>query len=102
MVLEEAYMKLREQGLTSSNVDFSKRWLNKSARYMSMLRATGREPSLDTLARLLANLKLQYDSYQTCRANVFQQRAEAIKPILKAINKELLATAQARTVLHNW
>ncbi|MDC1213871.1 hypothetical protein N8000_05290 [Rhodospirillales bacterium] len=98
MILNETYQQLLQLGLVHSHNEFSKRWLNKSARYMSMLRATGREPSLDTLVRLLANLKLQYDSYRTCRVSVFQQRADDIKLILNQINKELLATAQARTV----
>lgn len=102
MVLEETYRRLYEQGLTSSNVDFSRKWLNKSARYMSMLRASGREPSVDTLARLLANLKLQYDAYRTSHVNIIQQRADAIKPILTEINKELLAAAQSKNVHAVW
>lgn len=94
MILDEAYEHLKQHGLTDSHVDFSTRWLNKSARYMSMLRATGREPSLDTLVRLLANLKLHYDAFSQSQVNVIRVRADWVQPVLSKANKELLKRAQ--------
>jgi len=98
MVLNEAYENLREQGFTNSYVDFSERWLNKSARYMSMLRASGRQPSVDTLARFVCNLKFHYDAFKNSPHDIIRLRADWIHPILTQMNKELLYRAGENNV----
>ncbi len=67
MILNEVYAVLKQNGFTSSHNHFSKTWLNKSPRYMSMIRASGREPSIDALARLACNLKQRKDLYEDRR-----------------------------------
>ncbi|MBN4083165.1 hypothetical protein JYU08_00610 [bacterium AH-315-B06] len=98
MILNEVYDELWERGFTGSYVDFSERWLNKSARYMSMLRASGRRPSVDTLARLVCNLKLHYDAYKDSQHHIIRLRASWIHPVLTQMNKELLYRAGEKNV----
>jgi len=50
-ILEETYGELKRKGLTENHCDFSVRWLNKSSRYMSMIRASDRDASIDALAK---------------------------------------------------
>lgn len=102
MILDEAYKQLEGLGLTTSHNDFSRKWLNKSTRYMSMLRASGREPSVDALARFLANLRLHYKAYSNSRLSQTQSRAAMIKPILDRVNTALLVSAEAKTLNRPW
>jgi len=98
MVLNEAYENLQQRGFTNSYVDFSERWLNKSAKYMSMLRASGRQPSVDTLARFVCNLKFHYDAYKDSQQSIVRLRASWIHPVLTQMNKELLQRAGENNV----
>ena len=98
MVLNEAYDELWDKGFTKSYVDFSERWLNKSARYMSMLRASGRQPSVDTLARFVCNLKFNYDAFKKSPHDIIRLRADWIYPVLMQMNKELLDRAGENNV----
>ena len=100
MVLNEAYKELREKGFTDSYVDFSERWLNKSARYMSMLRASGRQPSVDTLARFVCNLSLNYDAFKNSQHDIIRARASWIHPVMKRMSKELRQRASENNVWH--
>lgn len=52
MKIDEIFEEVRAQGLTKSQVEFSRIWLGRSARYYSHLVATGREPGLATLCAL--------------------------------------------------
>lgn len=67
-ILEETFTELHRHGLVENHSDFSTKWLNKSSRYMSMIRASQRDPSVDALARLAANLKYHTD---LCRKSDF-------------------------------
>ena len=64
-ILNEVYQELKRNGFTHNHCDFSVAWLNISHRYMSMIRASGREPSIDALTRLACNLKQRNDLYQS-------------------------------------
>jgi hypothetical protein len=41
---------------------------------MSMLRASGRQPSVDTLARFVCNLKFHYDAYKDSQHDIIRLR----------------------------
>ena len=49
MRIKEIYEAMRADGLTSSQMEFSRIWLGRSPRYYSHLIAVGREPGLATL-----------------------------------------------------
>ena len=55
-ILNEAFEFLAGIGVVASQEDFSSRFLSKSPRYYSMLKATGREPSVEALASLAARM----------------------------------------------
>ena len=52
MPINEIYQALHTLGLVSSQVEFSRLWLGKSARYYSSLLARQHQPSLGTLGAL--------------------------------------------------
>ena len=56
-LLNEAYGFLRRTGLVKSQEDFSKRFLHKSPRYYSMLKARDKQASVEALATLAARLQ---------------------------------------------
>lgn len=49
MKIKEIYEAMYADGLTSSQMEFSRIWLGRSPRYYSHLIAVGREPGLATL-----------------------------------------------------
>ncbi len=53
-LLKESFEFLTGVGVVASQEDFSSRFLSKSPRYYAMLKATGREPSLESVATLAA------------------------------------------------
>lgn len=85
MILNEVYEVLEKHGFTSSHNDFSKTWLNKSPRYMSMIRASGRQPSVDTLARLACNLKQRADLYENRRLDEITYITSWLIPLTKKV-----------------
>lgn len=52
MEISKIFELLQAQGVTKSQMEFSRIWLGRSARYYSHLVATGREPGLATLCAL--------------------------------------------------
>lgn len=57
MKIKEIYEALRADGLTSSQMEFSRIWLGRSPRYYSHLIATQREPGLATLCGISWRLR---------------------------------------------
>ena len=55
-ILNEAFEFLTTVGVVNSQEEFSSRFLNKSPRYYAMLKATGREPSVEALATLASRM----------------------------------------------
>ncbi len=93
-LLEEAYHELRRFKMVDNQCEFSTKWLNKSKRYYSMVLATGREPSVDTLARLAANLKQRHDICRNSRYGELRLKADWIRPLMKKTWRELFHRAQ--------
>jgi len=79
-ILEETYLELKNLGLTKSQLDYSTKWLNKSQRYFSMHKATRRNPSVDTLGRLAANLKQRHELYRTNKIGELRTKSDLIYP----------------------
>ncbi|WP_407060019.1 DUF6626 family protein [Devosia epidermidihirudinis] len=57
MHIEEIYRTLSEQGLVRSQMEFSRLWLGRSARYYSSMLARQHQPSVGALAGLLFRLR---------------------------------------------
>lgn len=57
MKIKEIYEAMHADGLTSSQMEFSRIWLGRSPRYYSHLIAVGREPGLATLCGISWRLK---------------------------------------------
>ena len=87
--LAEAYSELKRFNMAFHQTDFSTEWLNKSPRYYSMIKATGREPSVDALARLATNLKARHEVYRTSRYGELRQRAEWLHPLVRRVWTEM-------------
>lgn len=82
MKIKDIYEDMRIAGLTNSQMEFSRIWLGRSARYYSHLVAVGREPGLATLCGIAWRLKrMQLDEYpallefQQQLANEIERRA---------------------------
>lgn len=84
-ILNEVYAELKRHGFTHNHSDFSESWLNKSPRYMSMIRASGRQPSIDTLARLACNLKQRKDLYENLRFGEIKQITVWLRPLAQKV-----------------
>jgi hypothetical protein len=66
MKIKDIYEALRADGLTSSQMEFSRIWLGRSPRYYSHLIAVDREPGLATLCGISWRLKrMRLDNYPT-------------------------------------
>ncbi|CAH0343150.1 DUF6626 family protein [Rhizobium sp. CECT 9324] len=73
MKIKEIYEALRADGLTSSQMEFSRIWLGRSPRYYSHLIAVDREPGLATLCGVSWRLnRMRLENYPTLLD--FQQR----------------------------
>lgn len=57
MKIKEIYEAMHADGLTNSQVEFSRIWLGRSPRYYSHLVAVGREPGLATLCAISWRLR---------------------------------------------
>ncbi|KVK54535.1 hypothetical protein BCY90_14875 [Agrobacterium deltaense] len=82
MKIKDIYEALRADGLTSTQIEFSRIWLGRSPRYYSHLIAVGREPGLATLCGISWRLKrMRLDNYpalldfQRQLANEIERRA---------------------------
>ncbi len=87
--LLETYKGLKQLRLVNNHCDFSTAWLNKSRRYYSMIRASGREPSLDTLARLLINLKRHHEVCQASDYPFLTNKAEPLATMTDTVWREI-------------
>lgn len=64
MKIKGIYEALLADGLTSSQIEFSRIWLGRSPRYYSHLISVGREPGLATLCGISWRLnRMQLDAY---------------------------------------
>ena len=55
-ILNETFEFLIGVGVVTSQEEFSSRFLNKSRRYFSMIKCTGREPSVEAIATLASRM----------------------------------------------
>ena len=55
-ILNEAFEFLTDIGVVTSQEEFSSRFLSKSRRYYSMLKSTGRDPSVEAVATLASRM----------------------------------------------
>ena len=95
-ILEEAFVELRRLDMVIHQTDFSRDWLNKSPRYYSMIRSSGREPSVDALGRLAANLKFRHQFYKTSKFGELRQKSDWIYPLLRKVWTEFYHKALER------
>lgn len=84
-ILNETFDELKRMGLVFNHCEFSTTWLNKSSRYMSMIRASDREPSVDAIGRLAANLKQRHELYRTSRYGELRAKSEMIYPLTRKV-----------------
>ena len=84
-ILNEAFIELERLGMTSNHCDFSVTWLNKSRRYLSMIRASEREPSVDVIGRLAANLKYRHEFYKASKFGELREKSELIYPLTRKV-----------------
>ncbi|MGB0683723.1 MAG: DUF6626 family protein [Magnetovibrionaceae bacterium] len=84
-ILNEVYDELHCRGMVSSHNEFSVKWLNKSARYMSMIRASDQEVTLDTLGRLAANLKVRNDACKSSRYGELREKVVWLQPLTNKV-----------------
>lgn len=80
MRIQDIYRALNELGLVRSQMEFSRLWLGRSARYYSSLLARQQEPSVGTLSGLLFRLRniLAHTNEVGARTTIFSliQRLE--------------------------
>lgn len=57
MDIQDVYRTLQQLGLVRSQIEFSRLWLGKSARYYSSILARQQQPSLGTLTTLQFRLR---------------------------------------------
>ena len=88
-ILHEAYTALWELNIVDNHCDFSERWLNKSRRYYSMIRASGRNPSVDALGRLATNIKLRRDICRDSDHPRLRQKTDRLSRLLEQVACEL-------------
>jgi hypothetical protein len=84
-ILEETYDELLRHGLTTNCCDFSVNWLNKSRRYMAMIRASDRDASVDALTRLAVNLKHHTNICKESRYGELRQKADWLHPLTQKV-----------------
>ena len=82
-ILDEVFIELKRFKMVETQTDFSTKWLNKSRRYYSMIKSSKREPSVDALGRLAANLKQRHDICKESRYGELRSKAEWIYPLTK-------------------
>lgn len=84
-ILEEAYSELKRLDLVKNHCDFSTTWLNKSRRYMSLIRSSDKEASVDAIGRLAANLKYRHEYYRTSRFGNLREKSEWLTPLMRKV-----------------
>lgn len=84
-ILNEVYDELKSRGMVTSHNEFSTKWLNKSPRYMSMIRASDQEPTLDAIGRLAANLKIRNDACKTSRYGELRAKVDWLHPLTQKV-----------------
>jgi len=84
-ILDETYAELKQRNMVSNHCDFSTRWLSKSRRYMSMIRSSNRDASIDTLARLAVNLKHHTDICKKSPFGELRQKADWLHPLTQKV-----------------
>lgn len=92
-ILNETYDQLYEFGLVNNHCQFSENWLLKSRRYYSMIRASGREPSVAALGALAARLKSHYEVLKASRSDELRYQAELIYPLVRKVWTKLYESA---------
>ncbi len=95
-ILEETFCELKRFDLVNNHCDFSTTWLNKSRRYYSMIRSSGRDPSVDALGRLAANLKHRHELYKSSKFGELRQKSEWIYPLVRKVWTEFYNRALER------
>ncbi|UXT49609.1 hypothetical protein FY136_10305 [Agrobacterium tumefaciens] len=85
MKIREIYEAMYADGLTNSQIEFSRIWLGRSPRYYSHLIAVGREPGLATLCGISWQLK--------------SMRLEAY-PVLLEFQQKLANEIERRAITH--
>lgn len=93
-IVKEIYEFTRANNLADNECDFSRKWLNKSARYYNMLKLTGRDASFDALIRLSTNLQLRKSAYKQSRIKEMQEIGNSIE----AFDQKLHNVIKARTI----
>lgn len=84
-ILSEAYEELFALGMVQNHCRFSEDWLLKSRRYYSMIRASGRKPSVSAIGSLAARLKQQHEMMRTSQYGELRYRAESIYPLVRKV-----------------
>lgn len=94
-IVKEIYDFTRANNLAENECDFSRNWLNKSARYYNMLKLTGRDASFDALVRLSTNLQLRKASYQQSAIGEMRAISEQIEEYGIKLNNVMKARSIA-------
>jgi len=84
-ILDEAFEQLFEYGLVNNQVQFSENWMLKSGHYYSMIKASGRKPSVSALGALAARLKSHHEVLKNSRSGDLRYQAELITPLLRRV-----------------
>lgn len=95
-IVEDTYAMLEANGLIENHSDFSVKFLNKSRRYFSMVRASDRDASVDTLVKLAANLKRHIDVCKNSNYGEVRQRVEFLSPLTQKGWTEMFKQALVR------
>jgi hypothetical protein len=95
-ILRETYRTLWKLNFVDNQCDFSEAWLNKSRRYYSMIRATGRKPSVDTLGRLAANVTQRHEICRNSHHEFIREKADRLTPLVEAVWREFNRRALER------
>ena len=98
-ILDEVFNELKRFNMVESQVDFSTKWLNKSNRYYSMIICSKREPSVDALGRLAANLKQKHDICKESKHGELRLKAEWLHPLVQTAFTEWYKRALDRQVI---
>lgn len=94
-ILNEAYEELYALALVNNHCQFSENWLLKSRRYFSMIRASGRKPSVAALGALAARLKSHHEVLKNSGSGESRHQAELIYPLVRKVWTKLYEQAIA-------
>ena len=85
MNINDTYNHLKTLNLTTSQRHFSLHFLSKSASYLSMLNATSRQPSCNTLIHLAKRLSDIADNDHPLAQHLLDLSSEVLKEALNKI-----------------